>query len=117
MVSPPGHPLYVAYAVVMMLLYVGCAVYGYLLMRGDVTPPEPYSPGLVTLWGVVVLAIGASMALVYLVGILAPKRPWGWVYKLVLICIGLSSCVTWPVTIPLLRRWLKPDMKRYYRMR
>ncbi len=63
------------------------------------------------------MVAGVLLALVFLVGVVASKQPWGWVYKLILICFGLTSCCLWPVTIPLLKRWLKPDMKRYYRMR
>jgi hypothetical protein len=114
-VSPPGHPLYVTYAVVMMLSSMVSAVYGCLVIRGDVLA-EQYSPELRRLWGIVVVSASVATALLYLVGIVAPKRPWGWVYKLVLICLGLTSCWLWPLTIPVLRRWLKPDMKRYYRM-
>ena len=117
MVSPAGHPLYVAYAMVMLLTYVATAVYGYLLREGEVSPPERYRPESLRLWGTVVLSAGVVLSLVFLFGLVAPKRPWGWGYKLVLICFGLSSPCTWPVTIPLLRRWCKPDMKRYYRMR
>ena len=115
--SPPGHPLYVTYAVVMTLLYAAGAVYGYFVMQGDVALPERYSSEYHWLGGFIALSVGGALALLYFVGVVAPKRPWGWVYKLILICIGLTSCWLWPVTIPLLRRWLKPDMKRYYRMR
>ena len=53
-----------------------------------------------------VLAFGAAFAL--------PRRPWAWVYHLVLIGIGLTSVCCIPVCIPLLIFWLKPETKRYF---
>ncbi len=31
--------------------------------------------------------------------------------RAVLIGLGLTSCCTWPATIPLIIQWLKPEMK------
>ena len=44
-------------------------------------------------------------------GVFLPRRSWGLSLGLVLIGLGMASCITWPATIPLLIGWLKPGMK------
>jgi len=44
---------------------------------------------------------------------LSPK-PWVWTFNVVLICIGMLSCLTMPASIPLLIYWTKPEAKRYF---
>ncbi len=41
-------------------------------------------------------------------------RPWLWVYGIVLIAVGFTSCCFWPICIPLLVYWLKPDVQGYF---
>jgi len=61
-------------------------------------------------------AMGLALCAAIGVGLLAPRRKWGWVYALVVICLGLTSCCTMPACIPLLIFWLKPETKAYYNM-
>lgn len=57
--------------------------------------------------------IGAG---VHAVGLFLPRKPWAWIYGIVLLSLGLTSCCLWPATIPLLIWWLKPEMKaRFHR--
>ena len=63
--------------------------------------------------GSICLAMGLSFAAAGLPPLISGPRPWSWVYSLVLICIGLTSC-TLVVCIPLLIFWLKPEVKAYY---
>jgi asparagine N-glycosylation enzyme membrane subunit Stt3 len=43
-----------------------------------------------------------------------PSRPWVWVYGIVLIAIGLGSCLTLPVCVFLLIRWIEPRVREWY---
>lgn len=63
--------------------------------------------------GSICLAMGLFFAAAGLPPLISGPRPWSWVYSLVLICIGLTSC-TLVVCIPLLIFWLKPEVKAYY---
>ncbi len=58
--------------------------------------------------------LGLPLMACYLVGIFLGPKSWVWVYDLVLICIGLTSCITMVVCIPLLIHWMKPELKAYY---
>lgn len=54
------------------------------------------------------------LAAVFLAPLVLPRKPWVWIYDIVLIALGLTSCALWPVCIPLMIFWLKPDCQRYY---
>ena len=47
-------------------------------------------------------------------GAFMPAKPWAWVYGIVLIAIGCTSCACLPAAIPLLIFWLKPETKVYF---
>ncbi|HOX57323.1 MAG TPA: hypothetical protein P5205_12560 [Candidatus Paceibacterota bacterium] len=62
----------------------------------------------------VLLAVGLVFAVVFALPFVLPRRPWVWVYSLVLICIGMTSCCILPAAVPLLIYWLKPDAKSWF---
>jgi len=47
------------------------------------------------------------LAIVFLVGLFWNRGLGGWIYNLILICLGLTSGCTWPMTIPLMIFWIK----------
>jgi hypothetical protein len=97
----------------MALLYLLCAVGGaaLLLMDPGTLGMEPMEAKI---QGVAFLVVGALLILPFAAGPLLPRRPWAWIYGLVLICIGLTSCCCLPASIPLLLAWLKPETKAFY---
>jgi hypothetical protein len=68
--------------------------------------------GLIT--GVMVLGICVPLCAAFTAGIFLKPAPWVWVYDIVLIAIGLTSCLTMIASIPLLIQWLKPEVQRYF---
>jgi len=64
--------------------------------------------------GSVMLILGLVFFVPYAVAPFLPRQSWVWVLGLVLICIGLTSTVCLPVSIPLLIFWFKPEMKAFY---
>ncbi len=42
------------------------------------------------------------------------RKPWVWIYDMVLICIGFTSACCLPAAIPLFIYWLKPEAKAYF---
>lgn len=61
--------------------------------------------------GSLYIILGIAVSIPYIVAFFAPRKPWHWVYGLVLIAITLTSCACWPTSIPLLIYWLKPEGK------
>jgi hypothetical protein len=45
---------------------------------------------------------------------LLPHRPWVWVYGIILIAIGLGSCLTLPVCVFLLIKWIDAPVRDWY---
>lgn len=58
--------------------------------------------------------LGLVLLLMYLAPFVLPRQPWVWVYDVVLIGIGFTSCLTLPFALPLLLYWLKPEAKGYF---
>lgn len=78
-------------------------------MRGD---PEGAKIQLVVL-----AVMGLPLAILFAVGPFLPRSTGGWIYGIVLIALGLTSCLCWPATIPLLIYWIKPETKQYFSSR
>lgn len=64
--------------------------------------------------GFVFAAMGAIFTAAFLASFFLPRRPWAWVYNLVLISVGLTSCCCIPAAIPLLIFWIKPEVKGFF---
>ena len=64
--------------------------------------------------GIVCMLMGPPLAIAFGLGIFWDEKPWHWIYGLVLICLTLTSCCCFPVSIPLLIYWLKPENKSYF---
>lgn len=62
----------------------------------------------------VLLLMGLVFALAFALALVLPRKPWSWIYGLVLICLGMTSCCLLPVVIPLLIYWLKPEVKNWF---
>ena len=108
-----AHRWFVVYVVAMMLLYLGLLAVGLFLLLYDFTDVTDVDE--LRFQGGAFLVMGFALLAVHAVGLFLPRRPWGWVYGLVLIGLGLTSCITWPATIPLIIAWLKPEMKARFR--
>jgi hypothetical protein len=82
-----------------------------------VAPPEDMgSDDKALMWVMmpVMLIVCAALAGVFLAAIFLPRKPWVWVYDIVLIALGLSSPCLWPATIPLIIFWVKQDNRLYF---
>ena len=60
------------------------------------------------------IVFGVPFLFASLLPLFVEPKPWLWVYGIVLIALGLTSCCFWPVCIPLLIFWLKPDIQRFF---
>ncbi len=65
------------------------------------------------IYGILFLILSIPLFIISILPIFLPKKPWVWIYSLVLIGLGMTGCC-FPVCIPLLIFWIKPEVKRYY---
>ena len=59
-------------------------------------------------------AISLPLSLLFWFGTVWDHKPWHWIYGIVLIGLTLTSCCCFPVSIPLLICWLKPEVKAHF---
>jgi len=110
--TPPVYKWFVAYCILMALLYLTMAVMGIVFMF---TEPDPeMSAAEAKVMGAVILILGLVFFVPYALAPFLPRKSWVWIFGLVLICIGLTSACCLPACIPLLIFWLKPEMKAFY---
>lgn len=107
--NPTVIPYQRIYVLLMLLLYatlligvVAAAFYWKTICQELEIDPNELTITLV-FYGV----LSAALTIIFLVGLFWNRGLGGWIYNLILICLGLTSCCTWPVTIPLLIFWIK----------
>ena len=104
---------YIVYAAAMALMYALVSILGIVFLLIDPSWLEMESVEL-KVQGAICFLMGAILFLPFAVAPFLPKRPWVWIYHLVLICLGMTSCCCLPATIPLLIFWLKPECKQFF---
>jgi hypothetical protein len=72
------------------------------------------SPSEMRFVAAILAAVSLPLAAIYAVGPFLPRRRWAWVWHLVLIAIGLTSCACVPFCVPLLVFWIRPDAQAWY---
>ena len=64
--------------------------------------------------GLFIIILCFPLFIISILPVFLPRRPWVWVYSLIIIGIGMTSACCLPASLPLLIFWLKPDVKRFY---
>ncbi len=102
-------------------VYCGLLAGIYLLLMGiglvlAIMQPESgnSTPQENVIVGIVYAILGAVFALIFLVALFLPRKPYNWIVGIVMIAIGMTSCCFLPATIPLLIYWLKPETKAHF---
>lgn len=101
------------YSGFMSLIYLAVVGLGVLLLFGA-SVSKGKDAAEMTIMGIVYGLIGLIFFLPFAIALFLPRKPWVWVYSLVLIIIGLMGCPTVFASVPLLIFWLKPETKAYF---
>lgn len=105
------------YLVLMILIYVMLIILGaFLFLFADEIADADMDAMEAKIMGMIYGGIGTVLGILFLIGAFIPRKKWGWIYGIVLICLGLTSCCTLPACIPLLIFWIKPEAKAYFNM-
>lgn len=110
--NPAVRTWQLVYVIVMALLSLGIVGMGLFMFFGeDVFRGDPQIKdadiAMIKTMSWVYTAGGALSFLLYIVGAFWRRGMGGWIYNIVLLGLGLTSCCTWPATIPLMIYWIK----------
>ncbi len=111
--SPGVWPWFIVYCVVTALFCLcGCAV-GTIFLVVDPVELE-MDPVEAKIAGYMYIGISVFFFVPYIIAPFLPRRRWVWIYDLVLICLGMTSCCTLPACVALLIFWIKPNCRRFF---
>lgn len=85
-----------------------------LIVVGPQEPVDPEEAMFTGIFGGVLIFVCGLLALLFGAALFLPRRPWVWIYDIVLIALGMTSCPSVLASIPLLIFWLKPETQRYF---
>jgi hypothetical protein len=101
------------FAVAMAVLYLLCIGVGFVIVFFGASWLE-MERAEAMIMGPVFIVLCVPFLILYAVALFLPRKPWVWIYDLVLIAGGFTSCCTLPFCVALLIFWLKPDVKAYF---
>lgn len=105
------HKIYCGF---LALLYLGIAFLGvFLVVMGPQIPTTKNDVDPAFL-GMIYAVMGFLLFIPFAIAPFFPRKMWNWVYGLVMIAIGLTSCCFWPFLIPMLIYWIKPETQVYF---
>ncbi len=104
---------YNVYLWILAIMYVvlACAGIALLLLPAEILDMEKSES---TLPAIICIAVAVPLAIASLLPFAFQPKPWLWIYGIVMIAIGLTSCCFWPICIPLLVFWIKRDVQIYF---
>ncbi len=103
------------YCFAMAALYALIAVLGLAMaVFRDQLADEQTPPGEVVVIGFVFVALGVGLAAPFAVAPFLPRRRWVWVLHLVIIAVGMTSCLCIPFAVPLLVFWIRPATQAWF---
>jgi hypothetical protein len=107
---------FTAYAVFMAIVYLLLGAFGITVL---VVGPEQFAgetndADAMMINGIAFTVLGVALCIPFAIAPFLGRKPGVWIFDLVLICLGLTSCACLPITIPLLIYWLKPETKLWF---
>lgn len=112
--APGVWPWFIVYCVAMALMYLFVAGIGLVFFFVDPGAME-MEPLEAMALGVIYSGLGLSLCVVFAVAPFLPRRKWVWIYDLVVICLGMTSCCTLPACVALLIFWIRPETRHFFR--
>lgn len=111
----PVWPWYCAFAIFMAVLYLAIVALGVVfVITPDWLGASPSEKLEFQIQGGLMAVFCLPFALAFGAAPLLPKKPWAWIYHLILIAICLSSCACALFCIPLLMHWMTPQTKAMF---
>jgi hypothetical protein len=111
--DPPVYMWFKIYSALFAVLYLVVAIAGGGLIAAAASNPSG-ELNEAAFMGVIYLVVGLVLFVPFVIAPFLPKKPWVWIFDLVLICVGLTSPCCMIASIPLLIFWIKPEAKALF---
>ncbi|MCX6377395.1 MAG: hypothetical protein NTU88_15390 [Armatimonadetes bacterium] len=113
--APPVVMWYKVYCIAMAVMYLFVVAAGvFFLVGGAFIPLNSDDKIPFMIMGPLYVVMGLALMIPFVLALFLPPKSWVWVYGIVLIAIGLSSCCCLPAALPLLIFWVKADVQRHF---
>jgi hypothetical protein len=66
------------------------------------------------IFGMLWLCTMLFLAFVHIAARVTPPSPFAWRIHAVVLAIGLTTVILWPLALPILWKWMKPDVRAYF---
>lgn len=101
-----------AYAIAFAVLYILCILLGVAMLFF----PNAWEMGKtgnlpMGVQGIIFIGVSIPLLVLSLIAAFAPRKKWGWTINFVIQAIGTTGCCCMPLALPMLLRWMKPDVK------
>jgi hypothetical protein len=111
------HLFYRLYCVVMIFLNLCLIGAGIFMIISSV--PGYYHAGApanprATLVGWFFIGMGIVLGVPFIMGLVLPRRPWTWVFGVVLMVCGMTSLFILPFAAVLMYFWFRPETQAYF---
>jgi hypothetical protein len=94
---------FLAFCIMMALMFLASGPH--ILVEIQRKKPDEVAIGMLSFGFIMVCYVAAPFL---------PRAKWVWIMDIVLICLGLPVCCLWPISVPLLVYWVKPETKAYF---
>ena len=112
---PPVITWYKVYCSVNAAWFLFVAVIGILLLAGaSLFPPDQEERFAGFIFGPMYIIMDLVFMVPFIIPLFLSPKPWVWVYGIVMIAVGMTSCCCLPATIPLLIYWIRPEAQAYF---
>jgi len=104
---------YQLYAGALALLYLAVVGFGiFVVVLGLEASGSAQVEALIQ--GVIFTGMGVVFGLASAASIFFPRTKWAHTTHIIILALGMTSCCCLPVCIPILMRYNKPDVKRWF---
>jgi hypothetical protein len=111
--QPPVVMWFKVYSAAMAVLYLLTTIFGIVLLF---VPPEllEMEKAETVLIGAICAGMGLPFAGAFGAALFLPRKPWVWIYDIVLIAVGFGSCCILPFSVAMLIFWIKPETRAWF---
>jgi hypothetical protein len=100
-------------AVALFLLGSGLGVYA-ISARNSLAETVGVDPVAMGIFGLLWILTLNFLALVHFAALRSPRAPWAWKIHAIVLGVGMTTLVLWPVALPLMWYWMKPETKLFF---